>query len=160
MLHFLSFIWICLLLAALAGALLTYAWLGRKRGAIKLDPNVKLQEDLEAVKGILQERNHQLEALKVELATATTERDRVRAEANPLNKRVNELTQNLMDSEKLRIAAEAKAKVTASGLKTLAELEAMRAERDQLKTALTQANNSLQDQAAELARKEGLKEIT
>ena len=162
MLHFLSFIWICLLLAAVAGYLLALWWLGRNRSsAVKPEQDAKLQKDLDnAKRGLLErdkqletlklERDKQLEALKTELSTAKTDRDRVRAEAIPLNARLDELTLNLEKSEKLRVAAESKiqttevkTRLTETGPKTLGALEAVAAERDQLKEALTKAQDQL-----------------
>jgi predicted flap endonuclease-1-like 5' DNA nuclease len=162
MLHFLSFIWICLLLAAIAGYLLGLWWLGRSRtSAVKPEQENKLQKDLDNAKrslmerdkqleGLKLERDKQLEALKAELSTAKTDRDRVRAEAIPLNARIDELTLNLEKSEKLRVAAEgkvqtveAKTNLTDAGSKTLGALEAIAGERDQLKGALAKAQDQL-----------------
>ena len=162
MLHFLSFIWICLLLAAIVGGLLAYWWLGRNRSsAVKPEQETKRQKDLDSAKRTLlerdkqletlkQERDRQLEALKTELSAAKSDRDRVRAEAIPLNARLDELTLNLEKSEKLRAAAEGKAqtvetktKLTETGPKTLGALEAIAGERDQLKEALAKAQDQL-----------------
>ncbi|MCX6367718.1 MAG: hypothetical protein NTX57_13570 [Armatimonadetes bacterium] len=162
MLHFLSFIWIYLLLAAVTGYLLALGWLGRNRSSvIKPEQDTKLQKDLDNTKRSLlerdkqletlkQERDQQLEALKAELSTAKTDRDRVRAEAIPLNARLDELTLNLERSEKLRVAAEGKVqtvetktKLTETGPKTLGALEAIAGERDQLKEALAKAQDQL-----------------
>ncbi|WP_309714170.1 hypothetical protein [Armatimonas sp.] len=162
MLHFLSFIWICLLLAAVAGYLLALWWLGRNRSsAVKPEQDTKLQKDLDnAKRGLLErdkqletlklERDKQLEALKAEISTAKTDRDRVRAEAIPLNARLDELTLNLEKYEKLRVASEGKVqtvetkpRLTETGPKTLGALEAIAAERDQLKEALTKSQDQL-----------------
>ena len=150
MLHFFSFIWFCLLLAAVCGALLWHWWQGRKQQPSA--DHETLQKDLETAKRSVLERDKQLEALRVEntkqvealkseVTSVKTERDRVRAEAIPLNARIDELTRSLADAEK---AAVAKAKTTATGPKTLGELEAIGAERDQLKAALTKAQEQLQ----------------
>ena len=162
MLHFLSFIWICLLLAAVAGYLLALWWLGRNRAsAVKPEQDIKLQKDLDNAKRNLLERDKQLETLKLErdkqletlkaeLSTAKTDRDRVRAEAIPLNARLDELTLNLEKSEKLRVIAEgrvqtveAKTPLMETGPKTLGALEAIAAERDQLKEALAKSQDQL-----------------
>lgn len=155
MLHLLSFIWLCLLLAALAGALLAYWWWGRKFGAQKAQ-DTSLAKDLETTKRTVLEQTKQLEtlkiehnkqqeALKAELTTVKNERDLVRTETIPLNTRIDELTRNLDALQK-------QAATPNTAPKTLGELEAIGAERDQLKIALAKAQEQVSAHTQALAQ--------
>ena len=155
MLHLLSFIWLCLLLAALAGALLAYWWWGRKFGAQKVQ-DTGLSKDLETTKRTVLEQTKQLEALKLEhnkqqealraeLTTVKNERDLVRTETIPLNTRIDELTRNLD-------ALQRQAATPSTTPKTLGELEAIGAERDQLKIALTKTQEQVSAHTQALAQ--------
>lgn len=137
MLNLLTFIWFCLLLAFLLGLLLGYAlWHGQHKPTAEAANRAKTDDDTAALKKALQEHEAQLEALKAELTTTKTERDRVRAEAVPLNTRIDELTRNLEEMTRQKAILE-------TGPKTLGDLAAVAEERDQLRKSLAQAQEQV-----------------
>jgi predicted flap endonuclease-1-like 5' DNA nuclease len=142
MLNLFTFIWFCLLLAFALGLLLGYAlWYGKPKTSAAQEDLVK---DFNTLKQTIQERDKQLASLQSELATAKTDRDLVRAEAIPLNTRIDELSRELETLAKQKAALE-------TGPKTLGELAAvaeertqLQDERDLLRKALAQANTNIQ----------------
>nr|WP_309688300.1 hypothetical protein [Armatimonas sp.] len=154
MLHLYLLILPCLLVAFALGLLMGYfLWF---RTSLNTDTTKILSGDLGALKKKLQERDKQLtsigathakqlEALNNDLVSAKTERDRLRAEAIPLNIRVDELTRNLEMSLKDRDETQQPQSIQEVPSQTLGDLAAIAQERDQLKKSLAQAQDKLTD---------------
>ena len=154
MLHLYLLILPCLLVAFALGLLMGYfLWF---RTSLNTDTTKILSGDLGALKKKLQERDKQLtsigathakqlEALNNDLVSAKTERDRLRAEAIPLNIRVDELTRNLELSLKNRDETQQQQTIKQDPAQTLGDLAAIAQERDQLKKSLAQSQDKLTD---------------
>ena len=149
MLHLYLFIWPCLLVAFILG--LVAGYFRRPQGN---DTAKALADDLNDLKKTLVERDKQLtslredqgkqlDTLKNELTSAKTERDRLRAEAIPLNLKVDELSRNLNDLQRQHNPG-GSGPQTLGHLATIAqERDLLITERDQLKLALAQAQDQL-----------------
>ncbi|WP_395092511.1 hypothetical protein [Armatimonas sp.] len=154
MLHLYLLILPCLLVAFALGLLMGYfLWF---RTSLNTDTTKILSGDLGALKKKLQERDKQLtgigaahakqlEALNNDLVSAKTERDRLRAEAIPLNIRVDELTRNLETSQKNKDETQEQQNIGEAPSTTLGGLAAIAQERDELKKSLAQAQDKLTD---------------
>lgn len=89
MLYFLSFIWFYLLLAAIAGGLLTYGALKRRH-----------EKELAELYNTIEDRDVALASLQAEKTALKKELAHARAEAVSLNLHVNQLSQRLLEAKK------------------------------------------------------------
>lgn len=149
MLYLISYIWICLLASFALGWLICSLLLRRRWSAQRAPSTVE--------PGVLESLQGQLEALKAELATARTERDRVRAESIPLNTRLDTTLAELEVVRQKMVAQELT--VSRAQEQVQAHAEALQQANANIRTAnltIQAAQSLLKTQEAELERLKAL----